>query len=84
MATVTGGRLGAEAPAAVAVPRARPAAGQSTFLRRLRRDKTMLLLAAPGVAREAIQFAGSLANAATLRRLKLKPNPSAAGDQGSA
>ncbi|MBV9324184.1 MAG: sugar ABC transporter permease [Chloroflexi bacterium] len=49
MATVTGGRLGAEAPAAVVVPGIRPATRQSTFWKRLRRDKAMLLLAAPGV-----------------------------------
>src|SRR5215472_15934900 len=49
MATVTGGRIGAEAPTAVAAPRIRPAARPSTFWRHLRRDKAMLLLAAPGV-----------------------------------
>ena len=49
MATVTGGRIGAEAPTAVAVPRIRPATTRSTFWRRLQRDKAMLLLAAPGV-----------------------------------
>src|SRR5262252_3644557 len=48
MATVTGGRLGAEAPAAEYVGQLRPAA-QSSFWRKLRRDKEMLLLAAPGV-----------------------------------
>ena len=49
MATVTGSGLGAEAPAADYVARVRPAATQSSFWRKLRRDKSMLLLAAPGV-----------------------------------
>ena len=49
MATVTGGRLGAEAAAAEYAGRVRPAATQSTFWRQLRRDKAMLVLAAPGV-----------------------------------
>ncbi len=49
MATVTGGRLGAEAPAADYAERVRPAASQSRFWRQLQRDKAMLLLAAPGV-----------------------------------
>src|SRR5579884_3186889 len=49
MATVTDGRLGAEATTAEYVGRLRPAARQSTFWRQLRRDKAMLLLAAPGV-----------------------------------
>ncbi len=49
MATVTGGRLGAGAAAAEYAGRVRPAAAQSSFWRKLRRDKEMLLLAAPGV-----------------------------------
>src|ERR1041384_4488748 len=49
MATVTGGRIGADGSAAVVVPRLRPAATHSSFWRQVRRDKTMLLLAAPGV-----------------------------------
>src|SRR5262249_5165308 len=49
MATVTGGRLGAEAAAAEYAGRTRPAAAQSSFWRQVRRDKSMLLLAAPGV-----------------------------------
>src|SRR5215468_1898077 len=48
MATVTGGRLGAEVQAAEYAG-VRPAATQSRFWRQLRRDKAMLLLAAPGV-----------------------------------
>jgi len=48
MATVTGGRLGAEATAAEYAG-VRPAATQSRFWRKLRRDREMLLLAAPGV-----------------------------------
>src|SRR5689334_10394746 len=49
MATVTSGRLGAEAAASKYVGRSRPAAAQSSVWRQLRRDKAMLLLAAPGV-----------------------------------
>jgi putative aldouronate transport system permease protein len=49
MATVTGGRIGAETTPAEYVGRLRPAARQSSFWRQLRRDKAMLLLAAPGV-----------------------------------
>src|SRR5690349_12664497 len=49
MATVSGERLGADAAAAEYLARLRPAATQSSFWRQLRRDKAMLLLAAPGV-----------------------------------
>jgi putative aldouronate transport system permease protein len=49
MATVTGGHLRAEVTAADYVGRARPAATQARFWKLLRRDKAMLLLAAPGV-----------------------------------
>jgi putative aldouronate transport system permease protein len=49
MATVTGGRLGAEAAASGSIGRVRPAAAHSSVWRQLRRDKAMLLLAAPGV-----------------------------------
>jgi len=49
MATVTGGRMGADGSAAVVVPRLRPAATHSSFWSQLRRDKAMLLLATPGV-----------------------------------
>ncbi|MBV9580915.1 MAG: sugar ABC transporter permease [Chloroflexi bacterium] len=49
MATVTGERLSAEAAAAEYAGRVRPATSESTFWKRVRRDKAMLLMALPGV-----------------------------------